>query len=124
MRPYTDLAALTAYLLEESWVLDVEARPGTLVLRLELVLLPEHPGYTPPPPTEAYCYRSGVIRFEGVERLSWIQGELMYRSTDLDGSTDYGNIDSFEWALNEFHLEGSFGRIEVQAQNVTVELRG
>ena len=122
MNNYADLDGFSSYLLEESWVLDVEAHPGTLVLRLELVLLPDHPAYTPPPSTDAYCYRSGTIRFDGIERLTWFHGRLVYRSTDPDGSIDYGTIESFECAPDEFRLAGSFGRIEVQARAVTVEL--
>jgi hypothetical protein len=93
VKSYSDLDGFSGYLLEESWVLDIEAHPGTLVLRLELVLLSEHPGYTSPPPTEAYCCRLGVIRFEKVDHLIWAQGGLIYRSADPDGSIAYRNID-------------------------------
>ena len=70
MQDYAELAGFSSYYLEDSWVLDIEAHPGTLIVRLESVLLPEHPAYAPPP-TDAYCYRIGTIRFEGIEHLSW-----------------------------------------------------
>ena len=49
MKPYTELDGFENVYLEESYVLAIEARPGTVSFELEVVLTPEHPEYAPPP---------------------------------------------------------------------------
>ena len=54
-------ADLSHIVLEESWVLDVDATLNCLIAELDLVLTPEHPGYHPPRVGETYCYRRGTL---------------------------------------------------------------
>jgi hypothetical protein len=121
MKAYTELPGFEGLLLEESYVLDIEAHPGVLVLSMDLVLTPEHPQYSEPLPDEQYCYRNGFIRFTGVQRLVWVdQGAPP--ATDATGEVDYGNIDSFEWDEVGTRLQGSWGQIELRAARSEVEL--
>lgn len=74
------------YVLEESFVLDVVARPGSVMFRLEVVLTPEHPAYEAPEPGIYLCYRPGSLRFEGVTALEWVaQGAAP--ATDASGES-------------------------------------
>lgn len=121
MQSYIELDSLTHYVLEESWVLDIEARPANLVMRLEFVVTEEHPAFGPWGPDEWTCFRSGTLRFAGVTSLLWTdQGSPPAR--DASGEIDYGHIDVFTWKPGEYHFSGDFGSMEVHANDVQVEL--
>ncbi|WP_019137607.1 hypothetical protein [Cellulomonas massiliensis] len=118
---YWTLPALADYYLEDSWVLDVTARPGALVLRLDFVLLESHRAFTAPLPGEQYCYRSGVLRFPNVRRLTWSdQGRPPAR--DATGEIDYGSVDTLLIGDDRHSLVGDFGNIEVSSAAPVVEL--
>jgi len=121
MQPYTDLAELAGVFLEESYVLDIEARPGRVKFDLDFVLTPEHPNYTAPAVGEQFCFRRGSLEFEGVRRLIWSdQGAPPAR--DATGEIDFGNIDSLTFDEVGFVLEGSWGRMELRAASVSATL--
>lgn len=121
MTAYTSLPQLSGFLLEESYVLDIEARPSFVRFVLDLVLTPEHPQFADPVPGEQYCFRRGHIEFLGVRRLLWTaQGAPPAR--DASGELDYGNIDLLNASDIGYELEGSWGRIELQAQEVRAVL--
>jgi hypothetical protein len=44
MIDYSKLAQLAAYYLEDSWVETITATPTRVVIGVDLVLTPEHPG--------------------------------------------------------------------------------
>ncbi|HUP69041.1 MAG TPA: hypothetical protein VM142_04410 [Acidimicrobiales bacterium] len=118
---YTSLPQLSGFLLEESYVLDIEARPSSVSFALDLVLTPEHPHYADPAPGEQHCFRRGHIEFLGVRRLLWTaQGAPPAR--DASGEVDYGNIDSFNFSDLGYELEGSWGRMELQVDEVRAVL--
>jgi len=71
IRPYPDLPGLEHLYLEDSYVLDIEVRPGRVHLMLDLVLTADHPQHTDPLPGERYCYRRGELRFSAVTGLVW-----------------------------------------------------
>lgn len=115
--PYTDVIGLEHVSLEDSYVLDIEAHPGTLIFKLDLVLTPEHALYTPPKPQELYCYRRGELPFESVKRISWDNSGLK-PATDATGEVDYGNIDSYQVEGGRHVLSGGWGTIELDCQGV------
>ncbi|MHB8060036.1 MAG: hypothetical protein ACYDHO_04305 [Gaiellaceae bacterium] len=121
LKPYIELEDFSSYYLEDSWVLGVEAHPGSLEFRLDLVLTPEHAAYAAPRPGEVYCYRHGRLRFLDVKRLIW-DDQGAPPAIDASGELDYGNIDSFEWEDGRFILEGGWGKVEIQAGTVQIEL--
>ncbi len=117
MTAYTSHPQLSGFLLEESYVLDIQAGPSSVRFALDLVLTPEHPEYSDPASGEQYCYRRGRIEFLGVRRLRWTaQGAPPAR--DVSGELDYGNIDFFSYSDSGYELEGSWGRMELQADAV------
>lgn len=118
---YTDLPPLANFLLEESYVLDLVAQPGVISIRSDLVLTPEHPEYAMPSPGEQMCFRLGTITITGVRDLTWT-GQGLPPAVDANDERDYGNIDSFEWESGRFVLEGSFGVLDVHADDVEVSL--
>lgn len=121
MRPYTEIHALAPFLLEESYVLDIEAHPSSISFKMDLVLTPDHPSYAAPVPGEQHCYRRGTICFRNVERLLWVnQGAPPAR--DATGELDFGGVDQFEFDELGFLIEGSWGRIELRASEVDAAL--
>jgi hypothetical protein len=121
MRPYTALTGLAEVYLEDSYVLGIEARPGELRFLLDLVLTPSHTAYRPAAPGEQHCYRRAQLVFTGVTRLVWTdQGAPPAR--DACGELDYGNVDVYEWDDAGHRLTGDWGRIEVVAEAVSVDL--
>jgi hypothetical protein len=116
-----DLAGLSLYHLEDSWVFDVVARPGTLTVTMNVVLLPDHPEHRPPSPGEQYCYRRGELLFRGVTSLRWDRQGLP-PARDVTGQIDYGGVDWLSYVDGAYHLSGDFGDIVVAASSVRIDL--
>lgn len=121
MRPYTDLPGLAELVLEESYVLGVEAQPGVVGFVMDFVLTSQHPDYRPPAASERECFRRGTLRLVDVTRLEWTaQGAPP--AVDATGQIDYGHIDSFEWHDGQFVLVGDWGRLDARAARVEVTI--
>ena len=121
VKPYTELDGFENVYLEESYVLAIEARPGTVSFELEVVLTPEHPEYAPPPLGIFACYREGRLDFEGVTYLEW-SGQGSPPISDPSGKPDYGQIDAFGWDQSMFELEGEWGAMKISAASVRIAL--
>jgi len=119
VNPYVELAGLEHIALEESYVLDVTAKPGELVVTLDIALAPDHEKYTSPPPDEVECYKRGTLKFTGVRLLGW-HYEGIRPSIDATGEADYGNVDVFHWTADHYQLEGSFGTLDLTASKVAI----
>ncbi|WP_209783772.1 hypothetical protein [Paenarthrobacter nicotinovorans] len=102
--------------------MDINTSRGQLVITAEFVLTEEHTSYAPARPGEQYCYRKGVLVFEGVTDLTWT-GQLSSRpSRDPDGSVDYGNIDSLTIEGDHYTVEGDLGIIDLHAASIRTAL--
>lgn len=121
MRPYRELAALRGVYLEESYVLDIEAHPASLVVVLDLVLTVEHLDYRDPIDGEQYCYRRGSLTFGGISECRWSE-QGRPPAVDATGERDYGNIDTFEWDNGRYILEGDWGHLDIRADQVELVL--
>ena len=115
-RPYTAIDVLQHVYLEDSYVLDVVARPGLVTFSLDVALTPEHELYEKPS-TEQHSYRRAKMIFDGVRELVWNYDG--YRpARDATGEIDWGNIDSFLVQDGRYSLEGDWGRMELVCENV------
>jgi hypothetical protein len=113
MKPYAEIEEFSSYYLEDSYVLGITARLGTLDVELDIVLTPEHPEYSPDHPGEQHCYRRGHLRFRNVSYLQW-DAQGMVPAHDATGETDLGCVDSWLVEDGTRHLiVGDFGRITV-----------
>ncbi|MDP9026589.1 MAG: hypothetical protein M3N46_03410 [Actinomycetota bacterium] len=72
MQNYTLIPSLSEVLLEQSWVLGIEARPGTLTFTLDMVLTDKHSRYHSPRPGDQFCYLTGTVKFVGATALTWL----------------------------------------------------
>jgi len=118
---YWELPGFEAVYLENSFVLDVVARPGIVALDIELVLTERHPEYKVPPAAERHSYRLGQILFEQVTRLHWLSSGFR-PATDASGQSDYGGIDQFIVEGQTHTLQGDFGELVIEASHCRVAL--
>ncbi|GAQ74382.1 hypothetical protein ACKI1I_14100 [Streptomyces turgidiscabies] len=122
MNNYKQISRLAAYHLEESYVLEIEARPGSLAFELDLALSTDHPLHGPASPGERHCYRRGRLEFSPLADLHWTdQGTPPAK--DATGELDYGSIDSLEVNGNLYTITGDFGHISVTALDLSIRLR-
>lgn len=117
---YWSIPGFDSLYLEDSWVLDITARPGVLEFVVDLVLRESHPRYEAPKAGEGYCYRRGVLRFRGVSSLMW-QGQGTVPAIDATGEQDYGSVDVLTVTDDVYTVEGDFGRIVVASARPSVE---
>ncbi|MDX6261456.1 MAG: hypothetical protein QOH84_3144 [Kribbellaceae bacterium] len=123
MKPYTEIPGFENVYLEESYVLGVEAQPGVVRFELEVVLTPQHPEYTAPPPGTFECYVRGTLEFGGVTELEWVE-QGSPAATDASGEVDYGHIDSMSWDGRAFELDGDWGSMRISADTAMITLTG
>ncbi len=109
--------------LTDSWVLGWKQSDGALEFSVEFSIWPGSSFYQPPKKNEWTCYRRGLLRFEGVTAIDGLKKEESVRSTtDSDGSTDYGNIESFKEGPDRVRLSGDFGEVLVGCSSWKVEI--
>lgn len=112
MVDYAQLDGFANVYLEDSFVLEIKATPGLLVLEVELVFTPQHPSYHPPASGEQHCYARATIEFPNVRNLMWAdQGTPP--AVDASGTKDFGGIDALFWNGSVFHVGGDWGVIDV-----------
>jgi hypothetical protein len=115
MQDYTGLPGLADVYLEDRWVQGIEETADSLSFRLDAVLTPEHPRYTPPPPDEQHCYAGAVLAFTGATEIRWLDRSDRV-AVDAAGETDHGHIDSLVRDGDHFALDGDWGRVEVYTE--------
>lgn len=123
MQPYSEFRGFEEFYLEDSFILDVIARPGSLMFVVEMILRENHPAYRPPIQGEQHCYRRGRIAFGGVRRLTWLATDVE-PARDATGDIDFGGFDEFGLDGRTYILAGDFGKLELEASSCTVELDG
>lgn len=123
MSDYWEIPGFGGLYLEDSWVLDITAKPGIVELTVDLVLRELHPDYQPPAPGEQYCYRRGFVRFTGVSSLVW-EGQGAPPAVDATGEKDLGSIDVLMATDAGYEVEGDFGRIRVTSAAPVVRFVG
>lgn len=112
MTDYTTVADLSAVYLEDSYVLEIVEEPGTVRVRIEAVLTPEHPAYHPPKAGEQYCYATGWLILSEVEKVEWKRRSDRY-FTDATGEVDLGNIDYMKREAEGWALGGDWGDVVI-----------
>ena len=118
---YEAFSDLAGVYLEDSWVLELAPSDHGLSFRLETVLTPEHPLYTPPKPGKRHCYRLAWLSVEG-EAPPDIRLKGSRPAIDATGEPDYGHVDSFAFnpTENRWELEGDWGFASVRAPEATL----
>lgn len=114
---YYNIPDLENTYLEDSFVLKVIENKRELIFYLDVVLTEEHPFYFLPKVDEPYCYKKAQLIFSNCYKIDWIKKTFTV-SIDANGEIDYGNIDTFTYANNNYHLIGSWGEVKVECDRV------
>ncbi|MCA2219118.1 hypothetical protein [Jidongwangia harbinensis] len=117
-------ASLANVILEDSWILSVDASLTELTFRVDLVLAPLHPSYRQPATGQTRCYRTGTLVVVS-ESAVILRLSSLPPAVDAAGEVDYGHIDTFApvggldnavWALT-----GDWGEVLVRKPRVRVQ---
>lgn len=98
----------------DSFVLGWSSNETEITFKIEASIWSESPHYLKPKTNEYTCYRKCEIRFTDFTSYSGLseQGSIK-PSKDLDGTFDYGNIDSLLKKNQGFNVVGEFGNLEI-----------
>ena len=121
MQAYYEIPGLESVYLEDSFVLSVTVRPGTVEFVVDTALTESHPEYAPPRKDEQYCYRLGRLRFSNVRQVHW-EMETVRPTIDPTGEIDYGEFDRFTVEGDRYLLGGDFGQLDITAASCEFEL--
>ena len=123
-QPYfAAIADLQNVYLEDSYVLGIYETEDALLFDLDAVLTEAHPAYAPPPVDMQYCYRKARLTFRGHLTVNWIERNFNSRTVDPDGSVDIGEIDGFECGPEGYYVDGAWGAVQIQCDEVSLTLR-
>lgn len=111
---YTKMAGLDGLYLEDSFVLGITTKAGSVDFSLDAVLTPKHPDYHQPPPGEQYCYRKIILRFPRAVEADWDSRSRDIR-IDASGERDLGHIDSLYRNANRYHISGDWGAVSIRS---------
>lgn len=110
--------------LQDSFVLDWSWVDSKLVFDLELSIWPESKHYVTPKADEYTCYRKAQLIFTTVTRVFGLKSKSsVHYTTDIDGSRDYGNIDSLTITPNGYKMSGEFGLITIECKGLELKIR-
>ena len=119
-RSYESLPAFSDVVLEESWIRQVIASPGTVLLLVEAVIAKGSPLLQEPRPGEQFFWLPGVIRFEGVSSLEWTDQQPP--TTNPDGTEDYDHVNALTVDGDVYVVESGAGTLRLTAADVVVQL--
>ncbi len=121
MSAYYELPGLDQVYLEDSFVLDVTVVPGTVSVLLDVVLREGHSDYAEPGADEQYCFRRGILHFNGVTDVRW-QMPKGRPAIDASGDTDYGGIDEYVVEGTTHRLVGEIGELVINCSEQRLDL--
>jgi len=99
-----------------SWTLD-----DKFLIEIEASVWPESEYYQKPLDNEYTCYRNATIAFSSFSECLGVVGQNTRIPTlDLNGTSDYGNIDSFTQNNNGYQILGEFGNVVVLGGKVSI----
>ncbi len=110
--------------LQDSFVLGWSWADSKLVFDLELSVWPESKYFVTPKADEYTCYRKAQLIFTTVTSVTGlIPQSSVHFTTDIDGSRDYGNIDSLTISPNGYKMSGEFGLITIECKDLELKVR-
>ena len=121
---YDEIEEFKGIDLQDSFVLGWKVEDGDIVFQLEFSLWEDHPEYEKPKPGEYTCYKKGSLIFKSVTNLVGLKLlEDIRPSIDLDGSKDYGEIESLFFEKSGLvHISGEFGVVTFYCQGFEVRI--
>lgn len=120
---WRELREFDAVDLTRSFVLSWHVESGSLVIDVDLYLMPDHPFYEKPRPAEKVCIRPAYIEFPYCESLR-PHGETEEELADIAGNFGAGALTDLR-QLSDAHYEisGEFGTVFVDAERPVLRLK-
>jgi hypothetical protein len=110
--------------LEHSFVLSWAFEAGTLLIDIDMLLLPEHPFYEPPRPAEKLCIRPALIEFPFCVAIARADAEPSADLAALVGSLGGGAIAGLKLiADGNYEMSGDFGVVRIEAERPLLRLK-
>jgi hypothetical protein len=120
---WTELEIFKGINLNDSFVLSWSLERSRLSIYIEASIWPESKYYSKPKKNEYTCYKKAVLSFVGVESIEGLKPiDTVHSTTDLDGTIDYGNIDSLLKTSSGFEIEGDFGSVRIKGGELKFEV--
>ena len=120
---WTELEIFKGIDLNDSFVLNWSQEGSRLTIDIEASIWPESKYYSEPKKNEYTCYKKAVLSFIGVESIQGLKPiDAAHSTTDLDGTMDYGNIDSLHSTPNGFEVKGAFGSVKIKGGELVFEV--
>lgn len=109
--------------LQDSFILGWAVSENEFSIQLEASIWPSSVHYTRPKPSEYTCYKKAALTFFNFSHISSVKEQTeITPTTDLDGSLDYGNIDSFSKTASGFSISACFGNVTVISGKVVLSV--
>ncbi len=109
--------------LQDSFVLGWEVSENQFSIQLEASIWPSSVHYFEPKPNEYTCYKKAVLTFSDFSSISCVNGQSAIEpTTDIDGSIDYGNIDSLIKTESGFFISACFGNVSISNGKVVLNV--
>lgn len=122
---WTELREFAAVDLEKSFVVDWGTDGETLLIDLDLYLLPEHPFYEDPRPAEGACFRQAVIEFGFCTRITTPGEKDAGKVEEVIKSLDTGRITGLQRnGDGHYEISGEFGTVDISAERPLLRLIG
>lgn len=112
--------------LLQSFVLSWEHAFGALRLDIDLCLLPDHPFYETPRPSEGACIRAAMLEFPNCTLLAAGPGSATEPAAlaKLAASLAHGQIEGLERVAEErYEIRGRFGQVTIGGERPLLRLK-
>lgn len=107
--------------LEESSVFSIRESDSEIGFEMEFVLNERHARFSAPLPNQQHCYRRGRMTFHDVTEVKWTNKRTEL-SAEPGEQGDLGKVDSFLLDTGTYKLKGPWGRLELRAASVNVDV--
>jgi hypothetical protein len=110
--------------LTRSFVLSWELELDTLLMDIDLYLMPEHPFYEKPRPAEKVCIRPAVIEFPLCDRIEADDVATHSEPAAIVDKLGHGAIEGFRrLADGRYEISGEFGVVLIDAERPIMRLK-
>jgi hypothetical protein len=110
--------------LEQSFVLSWEMESRTLLVDIDLHLLPDHPFFEKPRPAEKACIRPAVIEFPYCDKITVNGPDNEVSPVSVVRKLGLGAIHGLQrFASGYYEFSGRFGTVLIEAERPILRLK-
>ncbi len=110
--------------LNKSFILSWHVEAETLMIDVDVFLMPEHPFYEKPRPAEKVCIRPAIIEFSYCEELT-VDGAESDSISETAAKLGHGAIEGLQRLEGgRYEIAGAYGTVLVAAERPLLRLKG